>query len=130
MRFVSLLLAAVMLSGCAASREEVVARLGSQYIGQNVDTMVVKFGPPSTTFKMNSGDTSYQWQLTSVTDIDTDRGVGQAQTRFCKVTVVASRTGVVTQLDTEDSNAGRGLIGAMGGMGSICAQRLGIPRSS
>jgi hypothetical protein len=29
--------AATMLAGCAASRQEVVAKLGEQYIGQNVD---------------------------------------------------------------------------------------------
>src|ERR1700682_1981187 len=45
----------VALGACAASREEVVARLGSQYVGQNVDALVVKFGPPANTFKMNSG---------------------------------------------------------------------------
>jgi hypothetical protein len=51
------------LGGCAASREEVIARLGEHYIGQNVDALVIDFGPPASTFKMNSGDTSYIWQL-------------------------------------------------------------------
>jgi hypothetical protein len=54
---------AATLTGCAASREEVVARLGEHYIGQNVDALVIDFGPPASTFKMNSGDTSYIWQL-------------------------------------------------------------------
>lgn len=130
MRILGIVALAAAVGGCAASREEVVAKLGSQYVGQNVDMMVVKFGPPASTFKMNSGATSYQWQLTAVTDINAENGVGQARTRFCKVTVVTSTAGIVTQLDTEDSNAGRGLIGAMGGFGSICAQRLGIARSS
>jgi hypothetical protein len=31
-----------ILVGCAASKQEVVARLGQEYIGQNVDTLVVK----------------------------------------------------------------------------------------
>jgi hypothetical protein len=77
-------------------------------------------------FKMNSGQSSYVWQLTAVTDINTDRGSGQAQTRFCKVSVIASPAGIVTQLNTEDSNAGGGLAGAVGAFGSICAQRLGM----
>ena len=68
----------------------------------NVDALVVKFGPPTNTFKMNSGQNSYVWQLTAVTDIAADRGYGQAQTRFCKVSVIASPVGIVTQLNTED----------------------------
>jgi hypothetical protein len=114
------------LAGCAASRQEVVARLGDEFIGQNVDALVVKFGPPTNTFKMNSGQNSYVWQLTAVTDIAADRGYGQAQTRFCKVSVIASPVGIVTQLNTEDSNAGAGLYAAVGAFGSICAHRLGM----
>lgn len=130
MRVLGIVALCAALGGCAASREEVVARLGSQYIGQNVDTMVVKFGPPANTFKMNSGDTSYVWQLGNQTNINTDRGSGIASTRFCKVNVIASKTGVVSQLDTEDSNAGGGLGSAMGLHGSICANRLGMERQT
>jgi hypothetical protein len=119
-----------LLSGCAASRQEVVAQLGDRYIGKNVDALVAEFGPPGSTFKMNSGDTSYIWQLGNQTDILTDRGAGFAQTRFCKVSVIANKGGIVTQLRTEDSNAGGGIIGAVGGWGSICANRLGIQRQT
>jgi hypothetical protein len=118
--------AALALAACAASRQEVAARLGDQFFGQNVDALVVKFGPPTSTFKLNSGQSSYVWQLTAVTDIAVDRGYGQAQTRFCKVSVIASPVGLVTQLNTEDSNAGEGLYAAVGAFGSICAQRLGM----
>jgi hypothetical protein len=95
-----------LLSGCAASREEVVTQLGNRFVGQNVDALVREFGPPGSTFKMNSGDTSYIWQLGNQTDINTDRGAGFAQTRYCKVSVIANKAGIVTQLKTEDSNAG------------------------
>jgi hypothetical protein len=126
MRILGIVALAAALAGCAASRQEVVARLGDQFIGKNVDTLVVQFGPPTSTFKMNSGQSSYVWQLTSVTDIDVDRGYGTASTRFCKVSVIASPVGIVTQLDTEDSNAGGGLYAAVGAFGSICARRLGM----
>jgi len=122
--------AALALGGCAASRQEVISQLGDQFVGQNVDALVVQWGPPATTFKMNSGDTSYVWQLGNQTDLNTDRGSGFASTRFCKVNVVASKVGIVTQLNTEDSNAGGGLVGALGGYGSICANRLGIRHQS
>lgn len=125
------LLLFLLTSGCAASRQEVAARLGDQFIGQNVDAMVLQFGPPTSLFKMNSGQSSYVWQLTAVTDIAVDRGYGQASTRFCRVNVIASPAGVVSQLTTEDSNAGEGIYGAVGAFGSICAQRLRMkPRQS
>jgi hypothetical protein len=118
------------LAGCAASKQEVATRLGDQYVGQNVDALVIKFGPPASTFKMNSGDTSYIWQLGNQTNINTDRGSGIASTQFCKVSVVANKTGVVSQLNTEDSNAGGGLGSALGMYGSICANRLGMERQT
>ena len=108
----------------------VVLWLGDQYVGQNVDALVVKFGPPASTFKMNSGDTSCIWQLGNQTNIVTDRGVGTASTQFCKVSVIASKAGIVTQLNTEDANAGGGLYALTGALGSICANRLGIERPS
>ena len=125
-----MLLLCIVLTACAASRQEVAARLGAQFVGQNIDEMVIKFGPPTSTFKMNSGQSSYVWQLTAITDIAGDRGFAQAQSRFCKVSVIASPLGVVTQLNTEDSNAGAGLYAAVGAFGSICAQRLGMKPQS
>jgi hypothetical protein len=130
MRILATALLCAALGGCAASRQEVVARLGDQYLGQNVDALVVKFGPPTSTFKMNSGESSYIWQLGNQTDVAVDRGYGSMSTRFCKVNVIASKTGTVTQLTTEDSNAGGGVYGAMGLYGSICANRLGMERQS
>jgi hypothetical protein len=116
--------ALLMLTGCAASRQEVAARLGQQYIGQNVDALVVRFGPPASTFKLNSGETSYAWQLGNQTNIYANRNVGTASTEYCKVTVIASPAGIVTQLNTEDPNIYVGLTAAVGIEGSFCAARL------
>ncbi|MCC8964905.1 hypothetical protein H8A95_21965 [Bradyrhizobium sp. Pear76] len=126
MRLLSIAAACAVLAGCAASKQEVVTRLGDQYIGQNIDRLVVQFGPPTSTFKMNSGQSSYVWQLSAVTDFETDRGWGTASTRYCKVSVITSPTGIVQQLNTDDSNAGYGLGGVVGMYGSICGQRLGM----
>jgi hypothetical protein len=126
MRILGVVALCAALGGCAASKQEVVARLGDQYIGQNVDALVVQFGPPASVFKMNSGQSSYIWQLSAVTDIATDRGYGTASTRFCKVSVIASPTGIVQQLNTEDQNAGVGVPGLLGVYGSMCGQRLGM----
>ena len=45
MRILGIVALGAALVGCAASRQEVAARLGDQFIGQNVDFLVVQFGP-------------------------------------------------------------------------------------
>ena len=125
MRILGIVALSAALMGCAASRQEVAARLGAEYIGQNLDSLVVRFGPPTSSFKMNSGGSSYVWQLSSVTDVNTDRGQGTISTRYCKVSVITSPVGIVTDLQTEDSN-GTGLVGAVAAFGSICARRLQV----
>jgi len=103
----------LMLTGCS-SWQEVATRLGQHYVGHNVNALVVQFGPPASTFKMNSGETSYVWQLGSQT-------AGTASTEYCKVTVIASPAGIVTQVNTEDPNVGTT---AAGMKGNFCAERL------
>jgi hypothetical protein len=119
-----------LVGGCAAGAPEVRARLGQEYIGKNVDALVIQWGPPTSMFRMNSGQGSYVWQLSSVTGVTVNRGGGTASTYGCKVSVIASPTGIVTQLDTEDYNpGGSGLIalaGVLGAYGSLCGQRLGM----
>jgi hypothetical protein len=66
MRVFWLLTLCSTLVGCAASAPEVRARLGQEYIGKNVDALVVQWGPPTSMFKMNSGQSSYVWQLSAV----------------------------------------------------------------
>jgi hypothetical protein len=128
-RIVLAAFAAAFVAGCAASREEVVARLGAEYIGQNVDVMVKKFGPPASTFKMNSGETSYQWQLGNQTNMSLYRGSGFGSTLFCKVSVITAPNGTIKDLTTEDANAGSGIDQALGTNGSICARTLGMAHS-
>jgi hypothetical protein len=126
----AILAAACLLSGCAATKQEVSENLGNRFIGKNVDALVTEFGPPASTFKMNSGETSYLWQLSAVTHINTDQGSGTAKTNYCKVSVIASRTGTVTKLTTEDASGTGGVLGLAGVdiYGSVCAQHLGMPR--
>jgi len=130
------ILGAFLLAGCAATQQQVAAKLGDQYVGKNVDALVVQFGPPVSQFKMNSGDIAYVWQLTSVTSInvDSDRygSSGTAKTHFCKVSVIASPAGIVSRLSTEDSSGTGGILGAAGVdiYGSVCARHLGMKRES
>jgi hypothetical protein len=126
MRILGIVALCAALGGCGTSRQEVATRLGQQYVGQNVDILVVRFGPPASTFKLNSGEMSYVWQLGNQTNINTDRGYGSASTMYCKVSVIASPTGIVTQLNTEDANMYVGLTAAVGIDRSLCATRLGM----
>jgi hypothetical protein len=123
-------LAVVALAGCAATKQEVSQNLGSRFIGKNVDTLVSEFGPPASTFRMNSGEMAYVWQLSSVTSIDTDRGSGTAKTYYCRVNVISSPAGIVTKLTTEDVSGTGGVLGLAGVdiHGSVCANHLGMRR--
>lgn len=124
MRALLVLAVCAVLGGCAASAPEVKARLGQEYVGKNVDALVVQWGPPTTTFKMNSGQTAYVWQLATETMINVDRGSGIAKSYACRVNVVASPTGIIQQLDTEDYKAGGGILSMVGATGSMCGERL------
>lgn len=132
----AMLAAACLLSGCAATKQEVSTNLENRYVGKNVDALVSEFGPPASAFRMNNGGSAYMWQLTSVTSIDVDSdqygSSGTARTHFCRVNVLTSPTGIVTQLTTEDRSGTGGLLGLAGVdiHGSICARRLGMPRQT
>jgi hypothetical protein len=120
--------AVITLAGCAASRQQVVQNLDNTYIGKNVDALVGEWGPPTSTFRMNSGETAYVWVLSNEMGINVDQGRGVATDRSCKVNIVASPTGVVEKLTTVDASGTGGLFG-MAGIdvhGSVCAHRLGI----
>lgn len=121
-------LAVAVLAGCAATRQEVSDKLGSRFLGKSVDTLVSEFGPPTSAFKMNSGETAYVWQLSAVTNINTSEGSGTAKTNYCKVSVISSPNGLVTKLTTEDSSGTGGILSLAGVdiHGSICARHLGM----
>jgi hypothetical protein len=120
---------AAFLGGCAASRQEAAARLGQQFIGQNVDMMVTQFGPPVSTFKMSSGGTSYQWQLAGGTDIMGGNGIGIASQRYCKVNAIADRSGTVVDLKTDDTGSATSY-GYFTVTESLCAKRFGMKKET
>ena len=124
------MLAAVPLAGCASTKQEVSGNLGNRFLRKTVVSLVSEFGPPASAFRMNSGETAYVWQLSAVTNINTDRGSGTAKTNYCKVSVISSLTGIVTKFTTEDSSGTGGILGLAGVdiYGSICARHLGMQR--
>jgi hypothetical protein len=137
-RFSKVFVLATVLAGCAATKQEVATNLQSYYVGKNVDVLVSQFGPPASTFRMNSGEIAYVWQLSALTSISAnpDTGSGFAKTNYCKVNVITSAAGTITKLTTEDStirgNSPVENAAALAGAdlhGSICAQHLGMRRT-
>ena len=111
-----LVFALLALYGCAAGTSDAARRIQNKFVGGSVDALVIAFGPPANSFKMDSGETAYVWQLASTMSVNQY----SANMFYCKVNVIASANGVVTRLTTQD---------AVNGFGeSLCATRLGIAR--
>ena len=133
MRFLWLILLCLSLGGCLASSQEVRAKLGQDYIGKHVDTLVARFGPPSNSFRMQTGETSYVWQLASGGSVEIYRSgpqsaSGTSRGYACKLNVIAAPNGIISKLDTEDRDSGYGIIDPVLVTSSLCSERLGIER--
>lgn len=133
MRRLSFAILCVALAGCYATGADVLAKLGQDYVGQNVDALAVRWGPPASTFKMNSGDTAYSWQLASGSSFSISRdgqssASGSSRAYACKVNVVAAPNGTIKSLDTEDKDKSLyyGPIPTGVQLGSVCAEQLGM----
>lgn len=133
MRWLGVAALCTALGGCYATGSDVRARLGQDYIGKNVDALVVRWGPPVSSFKMNSGETAYSWQLASGSSFSVSRdsqtsASGSAQGYACKVNVVALPNGAIKSLDTEDKDSSLyyGPIPTGVQLGSVCAEQLGM----
>ena len=141
MRTAGIALLCAVLGGCWTSGQEAAtpARLGDQFIGQNVDLVVARFGKPAGRKKLDNDQMTYVWELAAA-DLPakqrTDTGqaglYGDGHTpgamsddpRFCKISVITSPEGIVTQFNAEDSNGTGAPTMTLGLVGSVCAQRL------
>lgn len=79
MRWLGVAVLCVALGGCYATGADVRAKLGQDYVGKNVDALVVRWGPPASSFKMNSGETAYSWQLASGSSVSVSRDGAMAE---------------------------------------------------
>jgi hypothetical protein len=130
----------IALGGCWTSGQDVAASSpsGSQFIGQNVDAVVARFGQPTGRKKLDNDQMAYVWELAPVSSrggqsTDTGQGglYGDGHTpgyisddpRLCKVSVTAPE-GIVTQFSAEDSNGTGAPKMTIGIAGSVCRQRL------
>jgi len=127
MRIASTVLLCAVLGGCSLSMPSLsgsheaptsAARPAEQYVGKNLDTLVEQWGPPKRSQPLENDQTSYVWQFETTDEALPPTGYGgilyddgwspghvsKGYSPFCRVTVVASADGVITQANTEESN--------------------------
>ena len=133
----------ITLGGCWTSGQTATSARSEQFVGQNVDAIVSRFGQPTGRKKLDNDQMLYVWELPSLdwsgnkkTHSGSGGLYGDGQTpgymsddpRMCKLSVTTSPEAIVTQVDAEDSN-GTGAPGmTLGFSGSVCAQRLSATR--
>jgi len=153
MRPASAILLCAVLSGCSLSMPSIsmpslssisrpaeapvsAARPAEQYVGKNLDTLVAQFGPPKRSQPLDNDQTSYVWQFDVGDEAPPPTGAGglygdgwspgyvsEGYSPFCRVTVVASADGVITQANTEESN-GTGTPSGFVRSGNVCQKQL------
>jgi hypothetical protein len=143
MRTLKVVALCTALGGCWTSGQEAATstRPGDQFVGQNVDAVVARFGKPNERKKLENDQMTYVWELAAANlppnqRIHTGQAglYGDGQTpgymsddpRFCKLSVTTSPEGVVTQFKAEDSNGTGAPTITLGIGGSICAQRFAM----
>ena len=129
-----------VLGGCWTSGQEVATSsgYGDQFVGKDVDAVVARLGKPTGRKKMDNDQMTYVWEFAAAEVPANQRSsTGQAglygdgqnpgamseDLRTCKVSVVTSPEGIVTQFSVEDFN-GTGSKMTIGISGSFCRQRL------
>jgi hypothetical protein len=145
MRMASTMLLCAMLGGCSFSMPSIsrpqeapvsAARPADQLVGKNLDTLIGQLGPPTRSQPLDNDQTSYVWQIETPGDAPPPSGAGglygdgwspgyvsEGYSAFCRINVVASSGGVITQANTEESN-GTGTPNGLFRSGNLCQQRL------
>ena len=132
----------IALSGgwAAAQTTAAPSQAGNHpFVGQDVHVVADKFGPPTGRKKMDNDEMLYVWELGPADPAAkrrrTTEGYGgryeDGETpgymtddpRICKLTVIASPEGIVTQFKAEDENGTGAPNRTYGILGSVCADR-------
>lgn len=141
MRTLMIVALCAALGGCWTSGQEVAtaARPGDQFVGQNVDAVVARFGKPAGRKNLDNDQMTYVWELAAADSRGNQRtqtgdaglygdgytpGYMSDDPRFCKINVLTSPEGVVTQFNAEDFNGTGAPTMPLGLTRSVCAQQL------
>lgn len=141
MRSIGAAVLCVVLSGAWASAQSTAqsTQAGNQFVGKDVHVVADRFGSPTGRKKMDNDEMLYVWELgpadPSAHRGRTTEGYGGRyddgetpgymtdDTRICKLTVIASVEGIVTQVTAEDLNGTGAPKRTFGFVGSVCADR-------
>ena len=141
MRILGAAVLCVVLSGGWASAQNAApsTQAGNQFVGKDVHVVADRFGSPTGRKKMDNDDMLYVWELgpadQSASRRRNDTGDGglyedghtpgyiNDDPRICKLTVIASPEGIVTQVTAEDQNGTGAPTRTFGLLGSVCADR-------
>jgi hypothetical protein len=147
MRFPVIIALGAALGGCWTSGQQAATTgsPGDQFVGQNVDAVVARYGKPAGRKKLDNDQMTYVWEFPA-TDLPGnqrsytgDAGLyGDGRTpgtmsddlRSCKVSVVTSSEGIVTQFNVEESNGTGAPTMTLGLIGGVCARRLQMKSQS
>jgi hypothetical protein len=129
------------LGGCSLSLPKAqeapvsAARPADQLVGKNIDALVTQLGPPKRSQSLDNDQTSYVWQietgdtppLTGAAGLYGDGispgYVSDGYSPVCRINVIASANGVITQATTEESN-GTGTPNGVFRRENICDKQL------
>ena len=142
MRMAQTALLCVALGGCSLSLPRApeagisAARPADQLVGKKLDTLVAHLGQPTQSQPLDNDQVSYMWQIETPAEAPPPTGTGglygdggspgyvsQGFSPFCRINVVASSAGVITQANTEESNGTGSPNGVFRG-GDFCQKRL------
>ena len=146
MRILKIVGLCVALGGCWTTEHDVATstrpdstRPGNQFVGKNVDAVVARLGKPGGHKKTDNDQDTYVWEFVAA-DLPANQksftpqgglygdgltpGAVSDDPRVCKVSVVTSPEGIVTQFSAEDSNGTGARREWLGTAGSFCSQRL------
>ena len=148
MRTIQLFLVCAALGGCSLSMPSLpsmsssheapasTAHPADQLVGKNINTLVAQLGQPTRSQPLDNDQTSYVWQIETPEGSPPPTGdaglygdgnspgyVSEGYTPFCRINVVATANGVITQANTEESN-GTGAPNGYLRSSNVCEKRL------
>ena len=143
MRVLGIVALCAALGGCWTPSQDVTTptRSGDQFVGQNVDAVVARFGRPTGRKKLDNDQMTYVWELVPTDSSGNQRthtgdaglygdghtpGYMSDDPRFCRLNVITSPEGIVTQFKAEDMNGTGAPAMTLGISGSVCAQRFAM----
>ena len=145
MRMIGVAVLCMVLGGgwALAQNAPPSTQAGNQFVGKDVHVIADRFGNPTGRKKLDNDDMLYVWELgppdQSAKRRTATEGFGGRyedgetpgymtdDTRICKLSVIASPEGIVTQVSAEDQNGTGAPTRTFGILGSVCADR-GVAR--